>query len=1502
LNRHINFTSKKLVYGRMHELTQQIRICSLQVEHNNFEISFDQSYLVLNLLFHQTLPMKSFKNLTVFLLALGLWFAGANRALHSAEPLEVIFLGDRGHHQPQMRFKELAPVLQRRGIELIYTEDVSVLDLATLKKADALVLYANIDEIAPKHAEALLTYVNEGGGFVPLHCASFCFRNNAEVVKLMGAQFKRHGTGVFRTKIVKPEHELMQGFSGFESWDETYVHHLHHDANRTVLEVRVDNEGSEPWTWVSQHGKGRVFYTAWGHDSRTWTNPGFQNLVERGIRYVTGGVLDRPFDVPEMTQLPKDLKPFSYVDVGREIPNYVKSDKWGVQGEPMTKMQEPLDAQEAMKHVVTPKGFHIELFASEPDLQGKPICMAWDERGRLWVAETYDYPNELQPAGEGRDRIRICEDTNGDGKADKFTVFAEKLSIPTSIAFYKGGALVQNGTETIYLKDTNGDDVADERKTLITGWALGDTHGGVSNFQWGLDNWIWAMQGYNASTPEALGKKQQSFRMGFFRMRPDGSEVEFIRSTNNNTWGLGLSEEGLVFGSTANGNPSVFMPVPNRYYERVKSWTPSLTLSSIADSNRFLPIAEKIRQVDHHGGYTAGAGHALYTARQYPEQYWNRTAFVNGPTGHLVGTFVLQPNGSGFKSTNPFNLFASDDDWSAPIMSEVGPDGNVWIIDWYNFIVQHNPTPQGFKTGKGAAYETKLRDKKHGRIYRVVYDSAKPVTSPNLAKATPAQLVAALKHSVMLTRKHAQRLLVERDNADIAPQLIQLVQDNSVDSIGLNTSAIHALWTLHGLGQLDGKNPAATAAVVKALMHPSPGVRRNAVQVLPPSAESVAALLDAKLHFDPNPNVRLAALLALADLPPSNATGAAVAAALVDPINLGDKYIADAATSAAAHSAPSFLAAVAAGPAPTESVADVIKIVAGHYARNDSYADMGSILAALEKAPATAIDAVIEGLESNWNDDKKLQLNPAIEASLEKLLGLASPSSNSSIVKLANRWGSEKLIKYSKEIAAKLLETVQAEKTDDRQRTEAAKRAVEFQPESDAIVDSLLAAINPRLSPEASRGILAALRSSRAPGLGTKLIDRLPSLSPASKRDALAMMLARPALTTAYLSAVEAGKASLNDLALDQKQSLAAHPDKSVMERAKKMLASGGSLPSPDRQKVLEELAHTAHKKGDVAKGKEIYKQHCAKCHIHTGEGTAVGPDLTGMAVHPKEELLIHILDPSRSVENNFRAYTLLTADGVVLTGMLASESKTAVELFDTDGKKQAVLREDIEQLTASPKSIMPEGFEKSVNEQQLIDLLEFLTARGKYVPLDISKAATAATDRGMFFEREGSESMMFEDWAPKVFKGVPFNVVAPRDGNVLNAIQLHSPLGNMAAKTPQSVSLTCSGTVKALHMLGGVAGWGSPYGRPGDVSLIVRLHYADGQTEDHNLINGVHIADYIRRIDVPQSEFAFDLRGKQLRYLSITPRRQESITKIDLAKGKGDTSPIVMAITVESP
>ncbi|NBS90069.1 glycosyl hydrolase, partial [bacterium] len=331
---------------------------------------------------------------------------------------------DNGHHKPNDRFRQIQPVLAAKGIDLVYTDKVESLTPKILNSYQGLVIFANLTALSPEQEKAMLDYVEQGNALIPLHCASYCFLNSPKYIDLVGAQFSKHGTGTFRVDNILPTHPIMKGYKSFESWDETYVHTKHNPKDRIVLEERKDASGSEPWTWVRTQGKGKVFYTAWGHDDRTWSNPGFQNLLERGIRWATNGDLAKVpafSDQTLMTELPKNLKPFDYVEA--DVPYYPANKQWGKMGDNIRKMQKPLDPREAQKHYIVPEGFELKLFASEPDLQGKPIAMNWDERGRLWVALTVDYPNELQPQGQGRDKIVICEDTNGDNVADKFTTF-----------------------------------------------------------------------------------------------------------------------------------------------------------------------------------------------------------------------------------------------------------------------------------------------------------------------------------------------------------------------------------------------------------------------------------------------------------------------------------------------------------------------------------------------------------------------------------------------------------------------------------------------------------------------------------------------------------------------------------------------------------------------------------------------------------------------------------------------------------------------------------------------------------------------------------------------------------------------------------------------------------------------------------------------------------------------------------------------------------------------
>ena len=825
----------------------------------------------------------------------------------ASERLEVLFLGDGGHHRPAERLRDIATPMLNRGIALYYTEDLDDINLENLRRYDALLLYANYEGDLPEaQEEALITYVEEGGGFVPVHSASGNFRTSQPFIRLLGGQFDSHGTGVFRTRSAAPEHDIMRGYEGFESWDETYVHRNHNPNGRTVLEVRDE----EPYTWVRTQGAGRVFYTAWGHDQRTWQNPGFQDLLERGIRWAAGQ------DVQEALAARAVEEPFDYavLDVPFPPPHYARIEYEATQG-PMDRrsnyplfydMQLAMTPEESMRRMVLPAGFRVELFAAEPDVVN-PIAINWDERGRLWVAESveYPYPREIWPDSGGKDRIKILEDTDADGRADKVTVFAEDMNIPTGFTFANGGVVVVQAPQTLFLQDTDGDDVADARKVLFEGWSQRDTHAGPSNLHYGLDNWIWGVLGYSGFDG-TVGGEAHRFSQGVYRFRRDGSELEFLRRTNNNTWGLGFNEQGGAFISTANGNPSTYLQFPRSNYPLLEGLEEGVT-ESLAPTPRMIPLSNAFRQVDWVGAYTAGAGHAVYTARAYPEEYWNRIAFVAEPTGHLLGAFVLDPAGSTYDARHPRNLVTSDDQWFSPVAAEVGPDGQIWIADWYNYVIQHNAESDRQRPSPGNAYANPLRDREHGRIYRIVYDGAEAAPRISLEGAGWPELVATLRNDNRLWRMHAQRLLVEGGAVDAVPDLIALTRDRSVDAVGLNVGAIHALWTLHGLGQLDGGNAEALAAAVEALRHPSPGVRANAAKVLPPTSASAEALVP--LLQDEDPQVRLAALTALGDLPASEVAGRAIFDLLQRPGNIADRWLREAGALAGVVHSRGFLAA-----------------------------------------------------------------------------------------------------------------------------------------------------------------------------------------------------------------------------------------------------------------------------------------------------------------------------------------------------------------------------------------------------------------------------------------------------------------------------------------------------------------------------------------------------------------------------------------------------------------
>jgi len=744
-----------------------------------------------------------------------------------ARRLEVLFFGaptkNGPAHDPVTRYRSIKKHLGTEGIDFTYTEDpAEALDAGNLAKYDALLMYGNWEMNGPMPADqlkALTDYVNNGGAFLPIHCASACYGGSPEFIKLVGGRFKSHKDGVFKVTNVNKTHPIMKGYGGFEAWDETYVHDQQGD-DRVILEKREQ----EPWSWVRQQGKGRVFYTAAGHDHRVWDLNEFNDFIKRGILWSVG---------PEKYRLLQNLKLPKLEQEKVELPGYLKR-------ELITKAQKPIPAAESMKLAQVPVGFELALFASEPDIVN-PIFVNWDHKGRAFVIQTVDYPNNLHAGNLGNDKIIIAEDKDKDGRADKFTTFADKLSIPTSLVFANGGVICTNGTEMLFLKDTNGDDKADVREVLFTGFNMGDTHAGVSNLRYGHDGWIYATIGYSGFKG-TVGGVQHQFSQGVFRFKPDASKMEYLQPTTNNTWGLGTTSDFDIMGSTANGNPSFYLTHAKADYEAAGLQTPR---TPRADSNPiFNPSSMDIRQVDQFDRYTAGAGHAIYTAERFPAAWREKTAFVTEGTGKLVGIFEISREGAGFKAVQSNNnIYNSADAWSGPVCAETGPDGAVWLCDWYNLIIQHNPTPSkgssglDAKNGKGNAYESPLRNDKFGRVYRIYPKGTSNDSNPELDPAKPATLLAGLNHPNLFWRLNAQRLLVESGNKAFAPKLTEVAASSE-------RGAAHAIYALAGLNALE------PSTVSQALASKVRAVRRAGIFCATPAQLKDGLIVDGKIQVD----------------------------------------------------------------------------------------------------------------------------------------------------------------------------------------------------------------------------------------------------------------------------------------------------------------------------------------------------------------------------------------------------------------------------------------------------------------------------------------------------------------------------------------------------------------------------------------------------------------------------------------------------------------------------
>src|ERR1051326_271690 len=471
------------------------------------------------------------------------------------------------------------------------------------------------------------------------------------------------------------------------------------------------------------------------------------------------------------------------------------------QPEPTIAPTDPLTPADEKKALHLPPGFEIQLVASEPDIH-KPLNIAFDDRGRLWVTDTVEYPFPAPPDRMPRDTVKILEDFDENGKARKITTFADELNIPIGVLPLNDGALVYSIPNIYRLRDSTGSGKADKREVLLGPYGYKDTHGMTSEFTLGFDGWVYAVHGYaNDTTLKATDGSTITMNSGnTYRFKPDGSHVEYYAHGQVNPFGLCFDPLGNLFSSDCHTRP-IFQLLRG-------GWYPSFSKPN--DGLGFAP-----EMMTHLHGSTAIAGIVYYAADHFPEEYRDNV-FVGNVVTNCINRDKLERHGSSYKAIEQPNFVKSDDLWFRPVAMQMGPDGALYIADFYNRIIGH--------------YEVDLkhpgRDRERGRIWRIIYTGKDGKNRPKAprqdwTKATVDELVSDLAHPNLVVRMKAMHQLAGREDKKVNDAVLAIMKPESKA-----WQRMHGLWVLERRGALDDKTLEA------AIKDKDAGVRTHALKVL----------------------------------------------------------------------------------------------------------------------------------------------------------------------------------------------------------------------------------------------------------------------------------------------------------------------------------------------------------------------------------------------------------------------------------------------------------------------------------------------------------------------------------------------------------------------------------------------------------------------------------------------------------------------------------------------
>ena len=964
-------------------------------------------------------------------------------------------------------------------------------------------------------------------------------------------------------------------------------------------------------------------------------------------------------------------------------------------------------------------GFQLELVAAEP-LVADPVDACFDEFGRMYVAEMHGYPfsqepTKLNPAGKGKPDagiIRMLQDTDGDGRMDRSVVFADKISWPTSVCCYDGGVFVLAPQFLYYFKDTDGDNKADVREVILSGFGRGNVQSLANNLKWGLDNHIYFAAGRNPTQLLHRGKPLFSARGNDLRFDPRTEKFELV--TGGQQFGHSMDDWGNRF-VCSNSNHIQQIVFPREYLSRNPGLAVSGLIRSIARDGasarvyrasppepwriirqkwraaakgyklvlrddggwEFLPLDPSKKKgavpTEYPVGYfTSATGITIYRGNAYPEKF-RGNAFVGDVGGNLVHRKVLKPSGviyTAQRADRGEEFIRTSDNWVRPVNFVNAPDGSLYVLDMYRETVEH---PYSIPAEIKQFLHLESGDDR-GRIYRIVSPDMRRIRPPVLGKMAIADLVKQLESTNAWKRETSQRLLCQRRDPSSIPLLESLVKSSEQP-----LARMHALWTLAGMSAL---RPAVLVRTLSADKHAR--VREHAIRMAEPllksSPELRAALL--KQAQDADPRVRFQLALSLGEADPETALRGLRKLA-EDGRNLGDIRVAMLSSTAGI-----------AGRLAADIVGDAALMKQSHIP--GLLAELGLLVGSdRDGGPAAQL------LLAATTADRPLATQQQVLA----LLGRGLSRRGYSISKLLT---SDKATPELRQQVARVFERAAAIAVDQKQDAGQRKQAAgvlafaDFQTASPPLSEML----TPQTPQALQRAAVAALAQQTDGDIAKLLLSGWRGYSPQVRRDVVDGLLLRVPRIQVLLEAVEKMSVARGDLERDKKQLLMNQPNGAVRDRSRKLFGDGVQT---QRSRVVAEYQKVLELEGNAQRGLDVFKKKCSVCHRVGDVGHRVAPDLVSVKNKSAADLLIAILDPNREAQPNFNTYTVITENGRIYNGIIVAESAGSITLQRAEARQDVILRSTIDTLASTGISLMPEGLEKDLSPQNIADVIAFV-------------------------------------------------------------------------------------------------------------------------------------------------------------------------------------------------